>query len=67
MIANLVSDPMKPVWINLELYFKRYEFSSFWGFFQNFFEFNSIYFELNSLNIYIYINHVLADMVGDVA
>ena len=29
MIDNLISDPMKHIWINLELYFKRYEFSNF--------------------------------------
>ena len=28
MIDDLISDPMKQIWINLELYFKRYEFSS---------------------------------------
>ena len=29
MIDNLISDPMKQIWINLELYFKRYEISNF--------------------------------------
>ena len=28
-IDNLISDPMKKFWINLELYFKTYEFSNF--------------------------------------
>ena len=58
MIDNLIYDPMKQIYINLELYFKIYEFSicmDFSRFFLNFFEFNSIYFELNSLYIYIYI------------
>ena len=29
MIDNLISDLMKLIWINLELYFKSYEFSNF--------------------------------------
>ena len=29
MIANLISDQMKEIWINLELYFESYEFSNF--------------------------------------
>ena len=29
MIDNLISDPMKQIWINLELYFNRYRFSNF--------------------------------------
>ena len=29
MIDNLISDPMKQIWINLDLYFKRYEFYNF--------------------------------------
>ena len=29
MIDNLISDLMKEIWINLELYFERYEFSHF--------------------------------------
>ena len=33
MVDNLISDPMKKIWINLELYFKRYEFSNFLGIF----------------------------------
>ena len=33
MIDNLIFDPMKQIWINLELYFKRYEFYNFYGFF----------------------------------
>ena len=39
MIDNLISDPMKQIWINLELYFERYEFSNIKGFFKIFFEF----------------------------
>ena len=33
MIDNLIIDPMKQIWINLELYFESYEFSNFYGFF----------------------------------
>ena len=29
MIDNLISDPMKKIWINLELYFESYEFYNF--------------------------------------
>ena len=29
MINNLISDQMKKIWINLELYFESYEFSNF--------------------------------------
>ena len=29
MIDNLISNPMKQTWINLELYFESYEFSNF--------------------------------------
>ena len=36
MIDNWISDPMKKIWINLELYFESYEFSNFYGFFQIF-------------------------------
>ena len=42
MIDNLISDQMKEIWINLELYFESYEFSyvlNFLGFFLNFYEF----------------------------
>ena len=28
MIDNLISDKMKQIWINLELYFENYEFSN---------------------------------------
>ena len=28
-IDNLISDRMKQIWINLELYFESYEFSNF--------------------------------------
>ena len=33
MIDNLISDQMKQIWINLELYFESYEFSNLKGFF----------------------------------
>ena len=42
MIDNLISDPMKQIWINLELHFESYEFSifrDFLGFFFNSIEF----------------------------
>ena len=42
MIDNLISDQMKQIWINLELYFEIYEFCNFrdvFRFFLNFFEF----------------------------
>ena len=39
MIDNLISDQMKEIWINLELYFESYEFSNFSGFFQIFYDF----------------------------
>ena len=29
MTDNLISDKMKEIWINLELYFEIYEFSNF--------------------------------------
>ena len=29
MIDNLIYDPKKKIWINLELYFESYEFSNF--------------------------------------
>ena len=29
MIDNLISDQMKQIWINLELYFESYEYSNF--------------------------------------
>ena len=41
MIDNLISDQMKEIWINLELYFESYKFSifrDFSRFFLNFFE-----------------------------
>ena len=37
MIDNLISDQMKEIRINMELYFESYEFSNFQGFFQIFF------------------------------
>ena len=32
MIDNLIFDPKKQIWINLELYFSRYEISNFRNF-----------------------------------
>ena len=29
MIDNLIFDPMKQIWIDLELYFESFEFSNF--------------------------------------
>ena len=29
IIDNLISNPMKQIWINVELYFESYEFSNF--------------------------------------
>ena len=43
VIDNLISDPMKQIWINLELYFKRYEFSNFLEFFRFFLNLKLIY------------------------
>ena len=39
MIDNKISDQMKEIWINLELYFESYEFSNFLGFLGIFSEF----------------------------
>ena len=39
MIDNLISDLMKQIKINLELYFKKYEFSNFLDFFRIFIKF----------------------------
>ena len=36
MIDNSISDLMKQIWINLELYFEIYEFSNFSDFFKIF-------------------------------
>ena len=52
---------MKEIWINLELYFKRYDFYNFYGFFWIFPIFNDFIFYLNRFKInknnkiYIYI------------
>ena len=35
-IDNLIYDPTKHIWINLELYFEIYEFSNFSGIFLEF-------------------------------
>ena len=40
MIDNKISNQMKEICINLELYFESYEFSNFEGFFQFFFNFS---------------------------
>ena len=37
MIDNLISDQMKEIFINLELYFETYEFSNFFRDFSKFF------------------------------
>ena len=39
MIDNQISDQMKEIGINLELYFESYDFYNFYGFFPNFYEF----------------------------
>ena len=54
MIDNLISDKMKEIWINLELYFESYEISNFKGFFgsfSDFYEFIWIYFEFKRMKI----------------
>ena len=54
MIDNLISDPIKNIWINLDYILKDTKFlifRDFFGIFLKFSEFNLIYFELNS---YIY-------------
>ena len=52
MIDNLISDPMKQIWINLELYFEIYEFSNFWDFFSEF-----VRIVLNGKLIYLILIH----------
>ena len=49
MMDNLISDLIKQIWTNLELYFKSYEFSDFKRFLKNFSDFfmNLIRFLLN--------------------
>ena len=56
MIDNLISDLIKQIWVNLELYFKTYEFFNFRDFliFFNFAEFKIDLFELNSLKYIFY-------------
>ena len=58
MIDNLIYDPMKQIWINLELYFESYKISNFRDFlnffkfflnFLNFFEFKIDLFNLKSI------------------
>ena len=46
MIDNSISNPMKQIWINLELYFEIYEFCEI---FQNFYEFKIDLFNLKSI------------------
>ena len=48
MIDNLIFDPMKQIWINLELHCKRYEISNFKRFFRIFSKFKINLFELSS-------------------
>ena len=40
MIDDLISDPMKQIWINLELYFEIYQFSNLYGFVGIFWDFS---------------------------
>ena len=42
MIDNKISDQMKEIWINLELYFESHEFSNFMDFFWIYFWFLSV-------------------------
>ena len=49
MINNSIFDPMKQIWINLGLYFERYEFANFKGLFCIFFEFKIDLFNLKSI------------------
>ena len=52
MIDNLIDDPIKEIWINLELNFERYEFFNFLRFFHIFWIFlnlKPIYFDLKSI------------------
>ena len=52
MIDNLISNQMKEIWINLELYFEICEFSNFKGFFQIFFWiFNKLFQDFLELQI----------------
>ena len=41
MIDNLISDPIKQILINLELYFESYEYFNFQGFFELKIEFSN--------------------------
>ena len=51
MIDNLTYDPMKQVWINLELYFESYEFSNFYGLFKFFQIFSELKNDLFNLKL----------------
>ena len=44
MIDYSILNPTEQIWLNLELYFKSYEFYNFLGIFWNFYEFILIYF-----------------------
>ena len=43
MIDNLISDPIKKIWINLELYFERNKISNFFRFFRLFLDFSEFF------------------------
>ena len=45
MIYNLISDQIKEIWINLELYFERYEFYNIQGFFIFFLNFCEFFYK----------------------
>ena len=51
MIDNLISDQMKEIWINLELYFESSEFSNFRDFFEFFVNFYGISKDFTELRI----------------
>ena len=40
---------MKPIWINLKLYFNMYEISNFFGFFLHFSELKTVLFDKNNI------------------
>ena len=46
MINKSISDPKKEIWVNLELYFKSYEFSNFYEYFENFLFYLKLFFIL---------------------
>ena len=63
-LDNLISDPMKQIWIYILEDINFLTLGIFLDFFWIFYEFDSIYFELNSLKIFS-LSH--ADMANDVA